>query len=164
MKTISISYRRCASRVCARSPSTCWTRRTMLALLRLRMAPMLRITRASICERGFEYVLLGEAEWTLERLTSSLIQKRDIRGIPGIAYLNSNGELMRTPDGHSEDGRALPIPARDLIDMDVPHGLAEAHGYFSLNLVTSRGCPYPVQLVRKADLWRQFPLRIRPRR
>ena len=37
----------------------------------------------------------------------------------------------------------LPLPARDLIDMErYRSAWKKAHGFFSLNLVASRGCPY----------------------
>jgi radical SAM superfamily enzyme YgiQ (UPF0313 family) len=94
-------------------------------------------------ERGFDYVLLGEAEWTLEHLAATLIQKRDLRGIPGLAYLNANGEVVRTPKVTPKMDRALPVPARDLINMDSYRtAWREAHGFFSLNLIASRGCPF----------------------
>ena len=94
-------------------------------------------------ERGFDYVLMGEAEWTLERLTSSLIQKRDVREIPGIAYLNPNGEVVRTPTVTPNMDLALPKPARDLINVDSYRtAWREAHGFFSLNLIAGRGCPF----------------------
>jgi anaerobic magnesium-protoporphyrin IX monomethyl ester cyclase len=94
-------------------------------------------------ERGFDFVLLGEAEWTLERLTLSTIQKRDVRAIPGIAYLSPNGEVVRTPKVTPKMDRTLPAAARDLINMDSYRtAWREAHGFFSLNLIASRGCPF----------------------
>jgi radical SAM superfamily enzyme YgiQ (UPF0313 family) len=94
-------------------------------------------------ERGFDYVLLGEAEWTLEQLASSLIQKQDSPGIPGIAYLSANREVVRTAKVNAKIDRALPTPARDLINMDRYRAAwRDAHGFFSLNLIASRGCPF----------------------
>jgi anaerobic magnesium-protoporphyrin IX monomethyl ester cyclase len=94
-------------------------------------------------ERGFEYVLLGEAEWTLEHLTSALIENGDVRGIPGIAYLNSGREVMRTAKVDPKMDRGLPAPARDLINVDLyRRAWRDAHGFFSLNLIGSRGCPF----------------------
>lgn len=94
-------------------------------------------------ERGFDYVLLGEAEWTLGNLASALMQKREAWGSPGIAYLNRNGQVVRTEKVSPKLDRALPVPARDLIDMDrYRRAWQEAHGFFSLNLIASRGCPF----------------------
>ncbi len=94
-------------------------------------------------ERGFDYVLLGEAEWTLEQLASSLIQKRDSRGMPGIAYLSVDGEVVSTAKVNAKMNRGLPAPARDLINVEgYREAWQEAHGFFSLNLIASRGCPF----------------------
>jgi radical SAM superfamily enzyme YgiQ (UPF0313 family) len=59
---------------------------------------------------------------------------------------------LRAPDGNLvrtasrpliRDLDVLPFPARDLVDLE-PYRKAwkSAHGFFSLNLVSSRGCPY----------------------
>lgn len=94
-------------------------------------------------ERGFDYVLLGVAEWTLEHLASALMRKGEARGIPGIAYLNAEGEVVRTGKVSPKMDRGLPAPARDLIDMESYRSAwREAHGFFSLNLIASRGCPF----------------------
>ena len=94
-------------------------------------------------ERGFDYVLLGEAEWTAAHLASALMLKRETRGIPNIAYLNSEWEVVRTAKVSPKMDRGLPAPARDLINVDkYREAWQEAHGFFSLNLIASRGCPF----------------------
>ncbi|HEX5413019.1 MAG TPA: radical SAM protein [Terriglobia bacterium] len=96
---------------------------------------------------GADYVLVGEAEWTLlevvERLAGDV--KRDPTSIPGVVYSSNGGERVirssRRPLMRDLD--QLPFPARDLIDMDLyRRAWRESHGFFSLNLVSSRGCPY----------------------
>ncbi len=98
-------------------------------------------------ERGADYILLGEAEGTLLELMLALsrFSEGNIESIPGLAYRGSRGgspartphrPLMRNLD-------VLPLPARDLIDMErYRSAWKKAHGFFSLNLVASRGCPY----------------------
>lgn len=96
---------------------------------------------------GADYVLLGEAEWTLLELVRSLLQEseKEPEHIPGVAFLRratdqvfraSSRPLLRDLD-------TLPLPARDLIDWE-PYRKAwrSRHGLFSANLVASRGCPY----------------------
>ncbi len=98
-------------------------------------------------ERGADYILLGEAEVTLLDLAQSLAGHSSVNAtdICGLAYRRGQGgppvrtrprPLMRNLD-------QLPFPARDLIDVQ-PYRDAwkHAHGFFSLNLVASRGCPY----------------------
>jgi radical SAM superfamily enzyme YgiQ (UPF0313 family) len=102
---------------------------------------------AEYLAKGADYVLVGEAEWTLLEVVDSLIKdlKRDPMGIPGVAYSpNLDGCVIRSPHRPlMRDLDQLPFPARDLIDMDLyRQAWRDAHGFFSLNLVASRGCPY----------------------
>jgi anaerobic magnesium-protoporphyrin IX monomethyl ester cyclase len=96
---------------------------------------------------GFRCVLLGEAELTLLETVEQLLRNRKpaLGGIAGLAYLSpKTGEVVHTAK-RSQLRRldALPFPARDLIDTrQYREAWKSAHGYFSLNLVASRGCPY----------------------
>jgi anaerobic magnesium-protoporphyrin IX monomethyl ester cyclase len=97
--------------------------------------------------RGASYVLLGEAEWTLLELAQSLWHdsERDPDHIPGVTFLRrSRGEVVQGPSRPVlRDLDTLPFPARDLVDMEAyRQAWKSAHGFFSLNLVSSRGCPY----------------------
>ena len=97
--------------------------------------------------RGCRGVLLGEAEWTLLEAVSSLLRDHDwdLAQIAGLAYLQKEtGRLVKTePRSLMRNLDCLPFPSRDLIDINqYRHAWTSAHGYFSLNLVASRGCPY----------------------
>jgi anaerobic magnesium-protoporphyrin IX monomethyl ester cyclase len=98
-------------------------------------------------EKGFRCVLLGEAEWTLFEAVSQLLKKNDdgLKSVSGLAYLqDSTGELVKTSArGLMRNLDDLPFPSRDLIDVNqYRNAWKGAHGYFSLNIVASRGCPY----------------------
>jgi radical SAM superfamily enzyme YgiQ (UPF0313 family) len=98
-------------------------------------------------QKGFRYVLLGEAEWTLLETVSHLLkgEEQRLKQVPGLAYLDEDsGELVRTERRVlMRDLNRLPFPSRDLIDMNQYRSAwKSAHGYFSLNIVASRGCPY----------------------
>ena len=99
---------------------------------------------AEYLQAGFEYVIAGEAEETIVELSRCLLETAgDSRRIPGVAYLD-RGQVRRTAArAAAPDLDALPMPAWDLIAAE-PYRRAwrEAHGYFSLNMVSSRGCPY----------------------
>lgn len=97
--------------------------------------------------KGFRCVLLGEAEWTLFEAAQQLLRgdDRGLAMIPGLAYLDEETEtLVETGDRPlTRNLDLLSFPARDLIDLDQYRTAWKAsHGYFSLNLVASRGCPY----------------------
>jgi anaerobic magnesium-protoporphyrin IX monomethyl ester cyclase len=102
---------------------------------------------AEYLDRGADYVLLGEAEITLLELVQSLADGRDgnAGGLQGLAYRDSHtSSLTRTPlRPLMRNLDALPPPARDLIDVERYRRVwRKSHGFFSLNLVASRGCPY----------------------
>ena len=97
--------------------------------------------------RGFRCVLLGEAEWTLADAVLHILKGDEaaLDHVPGVAYLHTHvSELMKTePRGLMRNLDHLPFPSRDLVDVSQYQSLwKDSHGYFSLNLVASRGCPY----------------------
>jgi radical SAM superfamily enzyme YgiQ (UPF0313 family) len=102
---------------------------------------------AEYLERGADYVLLGEAEWTLLELVESLLGRSERRAeeIDGIAYLDAPSRgVVRTPARSlMKNLDLLPFPARDLADIGRYRAAwKNARGFFALNLVASRGCPY----------------------
>jgi len=98
-------------------------------------------------DRGATYILLGEAEVTLLELCEFLASQsgRDVGDICGMVYRRTRGlPPVRTPARPlTRNLDQLPLPARDLIEVErYRHAWQKAHGFFSLNLVASRGCPY----------------------
>jgi radical SAM superfamily enzyme YgiQ (UPF0313 family) len=87
-----------------------------------------------------DYILLGEGEHTLPRLVSALMGDSYLAldAIPGVGY-KVNGDFRMTGPGELiDDLDVLPLPARDLIDLD----RYTLGGKRLTMLVTSRGCPY----------------------
>lgn len=97
-------------------------------------------------QKGFRCVLLGEAEFTLLETVQQLLKnkKASLDEIDGLAYLSAAGKLVQTAKrSQLRNLDTLPFPARDLIDTRQYRDVwKSAHGYFSLNIVSSRGCPY----------------------
>jgi anaerobic magnesium-protoporphyrin IX monomethyl ester cyclase len=92
-------------------------------------------------EVGADFVLLGEAEQTLQELFQHNFE--NCHNINGIAFLE-NSEIVKThkrPIFQELD--KYPMPAWDLINLvDYQAIWLKKHGYFSLNIATTRGCPY----------------------
>jgi anaerobic magnesium-protoporphyrin IX monomethyl ester cyclase len=91
-----------------------------------------------------DYVVCGEGEQTLLELLSYLETGSPSRdAIPGLAYVEG-GTVQRTRDRavnrHLDD---FPFPAWDLVDLELyRRAWMSRHGYFSVNMVTTRGCPF----------------------
>src|SRR5690348_7603712 len=96
-------------------------------------------------QKGFRCVLLGEAEWTLLEAVTHLLKGDEdaLDRVAGLAYLHL-GEVVKTEQRSlMRNLDELPFPSRDLIDTaQYRSAWKAAHGYFSLNIVASRGCPY----------------------
>lgn len=94
---------------------------------------------------GADFVLLGEGEMTLQALVGALdAGVQDFSDIAGIAYLRSDGVVQKNmPRPVLHDLDSLPEAAWDLVDIDAYRAVwMKKNGQFSLNLATTRGCPY----------------------
>jgi radical SAM superfamily enzyme YgiQ (UPF0313 family) len=89
---------------------------------------------------GFQLVMLGEVEATMVEVAGHIVNgSGELKQIAGIAY--SGGRTV--PRERIRDLDRLPSPAWDLVDIPAYRAAwNNAHGSFSLNLVSSRGCPY----------------------
>jgi radical SAM superfamily enzyme YgiQ (UPF0313 family) len=88
---------------------------------------------------GFTYVLIGEVESTLLELA----QGRPLNSIRGLSWVGGSAVHYNRPRPVTNDLDALPLPAWDLVDIEQYRSTwMKAHGYFSLNMASSRGCPY----------------------
>jgi anaerobic magnesium-protoporphyrin IX monomethyl ester cyclase len=102
--------------------------------------------------KGADYVLLGEGEETLGELLDQLSVKRDASQIIGLAS-KLTIHPSRRPDITNLD--SLPFPAWDLVDVPKYKNIwRERHGYYSMNMVTTRGCPYHCNWCAK-PIWGQ---------
>lgn len=95
-------------------------------------------------DKGADFILIGEAEMTLLELVNAL-EKKETHLIPveGIAY-KQDGAVVKTARRQvMKDLDALPFPAWELIDMEPYRRMwMKQHGYFSMNMGTTRGCPF----------------------
>jgi anaerobic magnesium-protoporphyrin IX monomethyl ester cyclase len=96
---------------------------------------------------GFtDCVVIGEGERTFVELVARLMNKRDWRDVPGIAYRQNGGVLKSSQRPTIEDLDCLPLPDYSLIDLDrfsnqfltFTSKISKPHA----NIMTTRGCPY----------------------
>ena len=111
---------------------------------------------------GFQYVLSGESEETLANLCGALLRFEDIGEVDGLVRMGNHGSpvfsLRRLAS--NPGWQTLPAPSRDLVDLE-PYRAAwiAAHGYFSTNMVSSRGCPFRCNWCAKPISGNKFHLR-----
>ena len=96
-----------------------------------------------LCE-GADFIIIGEAELTLLELTNYIkAGDSNYSAIKGIAFL-SDGKAVKT-EGRPviKDLDILPLPAWDLVYIERYRQMwIKNAGYFSLNMSTTRGCPF----------------------
>jgi radical SAM superfamily enzyme YgiQ (UPF0313 family) len=95
-------------------------------------------------EKGADFVLLGEAEMTLLELVSELGKgTEDYAYIQGLAYKGIDDIVVTPRRSVMRDLDSLPMPAWDLVDIaPYKQSWLKSEGYFSINIGTTRGCPY----------------------
>lgn len=95
--------------------------------------------------RGADAVVVGEGEQSLLELCRAILRSEidDWSTINGLVY-RRDGAVERTAKRNvSQMLDTLPFPAWDLVEWERYRSRwMDHHGYFSVNMVTTRGCPY----------------------
>lgn len=114
---------------------------------------------------GADFVIFGEGEQTLFELLEKLSGKsnQEFESINGIAFkkdyrhpelVSGSNEKMLKQVQHDDVIKTnhrqvlqqldtLPFPTREIVDVEKYRKIwTERHGYFSMNIVTTRGCPF----------------------
>ena len=95
-------------------------------------------------DKGADFILIGEAELTLKELVNAIEKgQKDFTTIHGLAF-KQNGNLIKTVKRSViRELDELPFPAWDIIDLQSYRDMWMEHaGYFSMNMGTTRGCPF----------------------
>ena len=111
---------------------------------------------------GFGYVLRGEAEQTLVELCTALLRGKSVGDISGMVYRDDAGSVVYSREQLSKNASWVDLPEPPLDWTDIAtyrHAWTEIHGYFSVNMVSSRGCPYRCNWCAKPISGNKFHLR-----
>ena len=95
-------------------------------------------------QEGADYIIIGEGEQTLLELINAITHERDNpQNIPGLAFMQ-NGQAIKTAGRPvMRDLDSIPFPAWDLVDIQPYRQMwLKSSGYFSMNMGTTRGCPF----------------------
>ncbi|RME70221.1 MAG: hypothetical protein D6784_17080 [Chloroflexi bacterium] len=107
-----------------------------------------RDPRGYLAHPQVDIVVHHEGEITLAVLLDLLEQEQltpaSLRREAGVAFRDENGQpVVNPPRPFIDNLDDLPVPARDLVDMDkYLETWRQQNGYASISIVTSRGCPY----------------------
>ena len=114
-------------------------------------------------DRGAACVILGEGEVTLAHAVDALTGRssRPLSAIAGLCLRTDDGQITRT--GTREFIKSLddlPLPAWDLIDIPRYQRIWRSHHHtFSMNLATTRGCPYSCNWCAKPIYGQRYTMR-----
>jgi radical SAM superfamily enzyme YgiQ (UPF0313 family) len=94
---------------------------------------------------GADFAIIGEGEVSLHELAEALLRRfgKKPEEIAGLAFPENGGVRRTAPRGFQKNLDLFPFPAWDLLAVEeYRQAWRKTHGYFSLNLVTTRGCPF----------------------
>lgn len=107
-------------------------------------------------DAGATAVISGEGDAALLEVLNAIESGAALGTIPSVTTRGPGGELISGGDRRNLKALDdLPFAARDLVDIDRYRRIwTDEHGRFSLNLVTTRGCPYHCNWCSK-PIWGQ---------
>lgn len=95
---------------------------------------------------GFDVVVHRNAEKTIIEMLGIINGSKNfdsLKALDGISYLNHGKHVQNPHNKRNLDLNEAPSPQWDLIDLAPYQQMWRSnHGYFSLNVSTSHGCPY----------------------
>ncbi len=91
----------------------------------------------SIKDPRVDTVVIGEGEQTFLEVVESVIAGDSVEGIPGTCTQRLDGEVIFGPKRDFLNLDSLPLPAYDLVDINIYKGIKHQFDYQS-----SRGCPF----------------------
>jgi len=84
-------------------------------------------------ELGFDFLSLGEGEYSFEALCSAILNNGSIYNVEGISFLNDNGDVLKKDVVRITKLDALPFPDRSILNLD--------KYVYPFTISTARGCP-----------------------
>ena len=97
-------------------------------------------------DAGCDAVIYGEGEETLKEVVTLMENnsfEANRKNINGLKYYDGDKFHITPPRPMIEDIDMLPLPDYSFVDLEKYRNIwIKNHGYFSLNISTTRGCPY----------------------
>jgi anaerobic magnesium-protoporphyrin IX monomethyl ester cyclase len=114
-------------------------------------------------DRGADVVIVGEGEVTITEVLDVLNGRRQqsLEAVAGICIpRREHGPLRTAARPVLRNLDSLPLPAWDLVNVEAYKRIwRKRHGMFSMNLVTTRGCPYHCNWCAKPIYGQRYSVR-----
>jgi radical SAM superfamily enzyme YgiQ (UPF0313 family) len=111
-------------------------------------------------DENIDFAMRGEVDLEFPRLADALINGSDISQIPGLVTRNgTQGDYaINPPPARIADLDELPVPARDLVNMEGYFDIGAFHATYSesrrvLSVMASRGCPEQCTFCTTPEMW-----------
>ncbi len=109
---------------------------------------------------NIDFAFRGEAEYQFLEFVNRFANGEELAGIPGLIYRRNGLLSINPPSPHIKDLNSLPIPARDLMNMEGYFNIGLFHSSKPrsrrvLNVMASRGCPEECTFCTTPQVWGQ---------
>ena len=95
-----------------------------------------------IKQKNIDFIICGEGEITFTHLLDALECKKNLKEVNGLIWKDKDKVIINKSQELIKDISILPFPARHLLPMEKYHSSANLSGKHTLNIMTSRGCPF----------------------
>lgn len=101
-----------------------------------------------------DVIVRGEGEISFLNLVKTIGKKGDLEGVKGISFRDKKGKIIHNAfEEPIHDLDSLPLPARDLLPIEKYDKTTILSKKRSLNIMTSRGCPYWCSYCSTSEQW-----------
>ncbi|MBT8379537.1 MAG: B12-binding domain-containing radical SAM protein [Ignavibacteria bacterium] len=114
--------------------------------------PEVRYNAEDFLKNGADYVVIGEGEKTFYELILALEQKKELKNVKSIGYIDQNGKATFTPERSLiKNIDELPFPNRGGIQIkDYQNAWKTKYNRDAISVCTMRGCPYTCKWCSRA--------------
>ena len=114
-------------------------------------------TEEVLSDENCDYLIKGEAEFSLRQLVEALNSNKSATGIDGLCYKDGGNLVVSEKTGWIKELDAIPFPAYHLMDLGLYHKLKDSHGNRHRDrfcpIITTRGCPAKCTFCTAKAVW-----------
>lgn len=101
-----------------------------------------------------DIIVRGEGEISFLNLVKNIESGKDFSGVKGISFRDKDGRVVHNPpELPIHDLDKIPLPARDLLPIEKYDKTTTLSNKRTLNVMTSRGCPYWCVYCSTSEQW-----------